>query len=240
MSDGQTGRHSGERHRAGDTARLNWLRAGVLGANDGIVATSGLVIGVAASGAATSAIATAGMAGLAAGALSMAAGEYVSVSTQRDTESAMLAKERDELARFPEHELAELAGIYRAKGLPESLAQDVAVALTEHDALGAHAEAELGIDHEELTNPWHAAGASMLAFIVGSVLPLATILLLPDGFRVWATVAAAAVALGVTGWTSARLGGASVRTAVLRNVGGGLLAMAVTYGIGALVGARLE
>lgn len=236
----KAGGHRGERHRAGDAARLNWLRAGVLGANDGIVATSGLVIGVAAAGGSTAAVATAGLAGLAAGALSMAAGEYVSVSTQRDTEAAMLATERQELADYPEQELAELAGIYRGKGLPETLAHEVAVALTAHDALGAHAEAELGIDHEQLTNPWAAAGASMLAFVVGSVLPLATILFVPAAARIWATVLAAAIALVVTGWISAKLGGASVRLAVVRNVGGGLLAMAITYGIGTLVGTRLE
>ncbi len=231
--------HRGERHQPGQAARLNWLRAGVLGANDGVVATSGLVIGVAASGASAAALATAGFAGLAAGALSMAVGEYVSVSTQRDTEAALLAKERLELSQQPEAELHELAALYQAKGLAPELALTVATQLTAHDALGAHAEAELGIDHETLTNPWQAAGASMLAFVAGSALPLATILLLAGHRAIIATVVAAAVALGLTGWVSAVLGGASPATAIRRNVGGGLLAMAVTYAIGAALGTQI-
>ena len=197
------GTHRSEAHRGNDTSRLNWLRAGVLGANDGIVATSGLVIGVAASGAGSAALLTAGMAGLAAGALSMAVGEYVSVSTQRDSEGALLAKERRELEEEPEAELAELAGIYRMKGLDAELAKQVAVQLTAHDALAAHAEVELKLDPDELTNPWHAAGASALAFIVGSLAPLLTILLIPGVVGMWATVAAAAGALAVTGYLSA-------------------------------------
>ncbi|MCL2316893.1 MAG: VIT1/CCC1 transporter family protein, partial [Actinomycetia bacterium] len=184
-------------------ARLNWLRAGVLGANDGIVATSGLVIGVAAAGATAATLLTAGLAGLAAGALSMAAGEYVSVSTQRDTEKALLAKEKYELENFPEAELDELAGMYEAKGLTPDLARSVAVQLTAHDALGAHAETELKIDKEELTNPWHAAVASMFAFVTGSILPLLAILLIPGPARIPVTVVAAALALMLTGWISA-------------------------------------
>lgn len=234
------GTHRSEAHRGNDTSRLNWLRAGVLGANDGIVATSGLVIGVAASGAGSAALLTAGMAGLAAGALSMAVGEYVSVSTQRDSESALLAKERRELEEEPEAELAELAGIYRMKGLDAELAKQVAVQLTAHDALAAHAEVELKLDPDELTNPWHAAGASALAFIVGSLAPLLTILLIPGVVGMWATVAAAAVALAVTGYLSATLGGARVGPALVRNVGGGLVAMAITFAIGSLVGMRLD
>ncbi len=234
------GTHRSEAHRGNDTSRLNWLRAGVLGANDGIVATSGLVIGVAASGAGSAALLTAGMAGLAAGALSMAVGEYVSVSTQRDSEGALLAKERRELEEEPEAELAELAGIYRMKGLDAELATQVAVQLTAHAALAAHAEVELKLDPDELTNPWHAAGASALAFIVGSLAPLLTILLIPGVVGMWATVAAAAVALAVTGYLSATLGGARVGPALLRNVGGGLVAMAITFAIGSLVGMRLD
>jgi len=223
---------------AGD--RLNWLRAGVLGANDGIVSVSGIVIGVAAAGASHGALMTAGLAGLAAGALSMAAGEYVSVSTQRDTQSALLAKERWELETYPEEELNELAGFYVEKGLTPDLAHSVAVQLTAHDALAAHAEVELKIDQEELTNPWHAAFASMTAFIIGSLLPLLTILLVPGGARIPATVVAVALALFLTGLISAKLGDANIRLAILRNVGGGLLAMAITYGIGALVGTRIS
>jgi len=224
---------------ANAAARLNWLRAGVLGANDGIVSVSGLVIGVAAAGAGQGALLTAGLAGLAAGALSMAAGEYVSVSTQRDTESALLAKERWELETYPTEELHELAGFYVEKGLTPELAQTVAEQLTSHDALAAHAEIELKIDQEELTNPWHAAGASMASFIVGSILPLLTILLVPGAARIPATVVAVTLALVLTGWVSAKLGNAEPRKAVLRNVGGGLLAMAITYGIGALVGTQI-
>lgn len=228
-----------ESHGSGEGEKLNWLRAGVLGANDGIVATSGLIIGVAASGASHGAIVTAGLAGLAAGALSMAVGEYVSVSTQRDTEAALVAKEKYELEHYPEHELAELAGLYEQRGLDQDLAQQVAVQLTTNDALAAHAEVELGFDHENFTNPWHAAGASMLAFVVGSLIPLLAMFLLPPSVRVAATVGAAAVALALTGFLSARLGGANVGRAVMRNVAGGLIAMAVTYGIGAAVGAQI-
>ena len=228
--------HGDEPHEQNHAAKLNWLRAGVLGANDGIVSTAGLVIGVAAATTDRTAILTAGLAGLAAGAMSMAAGEYVSVSTQRDTEQALLAKERRELEEMPEQELAELAALYEQRGLSPALAQQVAVELTEHDALAAHAEVELGIDPEALTNPWHAAWASMLAFTVGAVLPLLAILLPPAGGRIPLTAISVGVALAITGWVSARMGGAPVRPAVLRNVGGGVLAMAVTYGIGSLVG----
>jgi VIT1/CCC1 family predicted Fe2+/Mn2+ transporter len=171
--------------------------------------------------------------------MSMAAGEYVSVSTQRDTEKALLAKERRELQEMPEQELDELTEIYASKGLTPELAREVAVQLTEHDALGAHAEAELGIDPNDLTNPWHAAWASMSAFTVGALLPLIAILLPPPGGRVVITAVAVVIALAVTGWVSARLGGAPRQRAVLRNVAGGVLAMAVTYGIGALVGTQL-
>ncbi|KRE54927.1 VIT family protein [Phycicoccus sp. Soil748] len=231
--------HEGEAHDAAIGSRLNWLRAAVLGANDGIVSTAGIVIGVAAATSERSAIVTAGVAGLAAGAMSMAAGEYVSVSTQRDTEKALLAKERRELREMPEQELDELTEIYAGKGLTPELAREVAVQLTEHDALGAHAEAELGIDPNDLTNPWHAAWASMSAFTVGALLPLIAILLPPPGGRVAITAGAVVVALAATGWVSAQLGGAPRQRAVLRNVAGGVLAMAVTYGIGALVGTQL-
>jgi VIT1/CCC1 family predicted Fe2+/Mn2+ transporter len=231
--------HEGEAHEAGIGSRLNWLRAGVLGANDGIVSTAGIVIGVAAATADRGTLATAGIAGLAAGAMSMAAGEYVSVSTQRDTERALLAKERQELREMPEEELEELASLYEAKGLTPELALEVATQLTEHDALGAHAEAELGIDPTDLTNPWHAAWASMGSFTVGALLPLLAILLPPAGARVAVTALAVVAALALTGWGSARLGQAPVRPAVVRNVFGGILAMAVTYGIGALVGTQL-
>ena len=235
----ETAPHDGEAHDQGIATRLNWLRAAVLGANDGIVSTAGIVIGVAAATSDRTTIMTAGVAGLAAGAMSMGAGEYVSVSTQRDTERALLAKEARELREMPDEELAELAEIYQGKGLSPELAREVAVQLTEHDALGAHAEAELGIDPNELTNPWHAAWASMAAFTGGALLPLVAILLPPQGARVLVTALAVVVALAVTGAVSAQLGGARRQRAVLRNVAGGILAMSVTYGIGALVGTQL-
>lgn len=232
------GAHDDEPHDdSGVGTRLNWLRAAVLGANDGIVSTAGIVMGVAGATTDTHAILVAGLAGLVAGALSMAAGEYVSVSTQRDTEQALLAKERRELEEEPEEELAELAGLYQNKGLDADLAMEVAVALTAHDGLRAHAEAELGIDPDDLTNPWHAAWASMVSFTVGALLPLLVILLLPPSVRVVCTAVAVLVALVLTGYLSATAGDARVRPAIVRNAVGGLLAMAVTYGIGSLVGA---
>lgn len=217
-------------------ARLNWLRAGVLGANDGIISTAGVVIGVAAATPDRTVVLVAGLASLAAGAMSMAVGEYVSVSTQRDSEMALLEKERRELEEQPEEELEELAALYRAKGISDDLAHQVARQLTEHDALGAHAEAELGIDPDDLTNPWHAAWASMVAFTLGALLPLVAILLPPQDWQVQVTVAAVLLALFLTGTVSATLGGAPRGRAIARNVLGGALAMALTYGIGSLMG----
>jgi len=219
--------------------RLNWLRAGVLGANDGIVSTAGVVMGVAGATDDSHTILIAGIAALTAGALSMGTGEYVSVSTQRDSEEALLAKERRELAEDPDDELAELAGLYVEKGLSERLALEVAQELTDHDALRAHAETELGIDPDDLTNPWQAAWTSMLAFTVGALLPLLTITLTPAGSRIWLTVASVVAALVLTGWTSARFGYGSARAAVIRNVLGGVVAMAVTYGVGSVLDTRI-
>lgn len=208
----------------------------MLGANDGIVSTAGLVVGVAAATTQRSTILTAGIAGLVAGAISMAVGEYVSVSTQRDTERALLAKERQELAEMPHEELAELTDIYRAKGLSDDLAHRVAVELTEHDAFAAHADAELGIDPDDLTNPWHAAVASAISFTLGSLLPLLAVSVVAVGFRVPVTFVAVLLALMVTGWTSASLGEADRLHAIRRNVIGGAVAMVATYGIGGLIG----
>jgi VIT1/CCC1 family predicted Fe2+/Mn2+ transporter len=233
------GPHHDERHAGDLGSRLNWLRAGVLGANDGIVSVAGLVVGVAGATSQRGPILTAGVAGLVAGALSMAGGEYVSVSSQRDTERAVLDMERWELANMPEHELDELAGLYRDKGLSEPLARQVAVELTAHDALAAHAETELGLDPRALTSPWSAALASFVAFFVGALLPLAAILAPPAAVRVPVCFGSVAVALALTGWLSARLGTAPVRAAVLRNVAVGALGMAVTYGVGLLVGATV-
>ncbi len=216
--------------------RLNWLRAGVLGANDGIVSVAGIVLGVLGATTDRGVLVTAGSAGLVAGALSMAVGEYVSVSTQKDTQAALLALERRELEETPEEELAELAALYEAKGIPADLAQQVAVALTERDALRAHAEAELNLDPDEVAKPWQAAWASMVSFTAGALLPLLAALLLPHPAQVVAVVVAVLAALALTGALSARLGGADPRRAVLRTVLGGAVAMAVTYGIGTLVG----
>jgi VIT1/CCC1 family predicted Fe2+/Mn2+ transporter len=228
--------HTDEPHLGGLATRLNWLRAGVLGANDGIVSTAGLVVGVAAATTARAPILTAGIAGLAAGAVAMALGEYVSVSSQRDTEQALLAKELAELAQDPARELAELAGIYEAQGLSRETAEQVARELTAQDAYAAHIRAELGIDPTELTNPWHAAGASAASFTAGALLPVLAILL-PAGVRIPVTFVVVLLALALTGTISARIGGAPRNRAVVRVVVGGALAMLVTFGIGQLVGA---
>ncbi|MFB7862185.1 MULTISPECIES: VIT family protein [unclassified Streptomyces] len=226
-----------EAHGSGLGSRLNWLRAAVLGANDGVVSTAGLVVGVAGASDSRSALLTAGLAGLLAGSMSMAAGEYVSVSTQRDSEQAALAQERRELREQPEVELAELTELLARRGLSPDVAGEAAVQLTERDALRAHARVELGIDPDDLTNPWHAAGASFVAFTVGALLPLLAIVLPPASYRLWITVLSVLAALAFTGWWSARLGAAPPARAVLRNVGGGALAMAVTYAAGSLLGA---
>lgn len=236
MTERQARTHE-EPHGAGLGTRLNWLRAAVLGANDGVVSTAGLVVGVAGATGARSTLLTAGLAGLLAGSLSMAAGEYVSVSTQRDSEKAALATETRELEEAPEAELAELTGLLEQKGLSRGLAREAAVQLTQRDALRAHAEVELGIDPDELTNPWHAAGASFLAFTVGALLPLLAIVLPPTSVRLPVTVVSVLAALALTGWWSARLGEAPAGRAVLRNMAGGAVAMAVTYGAGVLLGA---
>lgn len=235
MSDQATGHD--EAHGGALASRLNWLRAAVLGANDGIVSTAGLVVGVAGATGDRSTLLTAGLAGLLAGSMSMAAGEYVSVSTQRDSEKAALALEKRELREQPEAELAELTGMLEQRGLSREVAREAAEQLTERDALRAHARVELGIDPDDLTNPWHAAWASFVAFTVGALLPLLAIVLPPADRRLPVTVVSVLGALALTGWSSARLGAADVRPAVLRNMGGGALAMAVTYGAGALLGA---
>ncbi|MBY8876754.1 VIT1/CCC1 transporter family protein [Actinacidiphila acidipaludis] len=234
---GSTGPHPQEPHHEGLGTRLNWLRAAVLGANDGVVSTAGLVVGVAGATDSRSALLTAGLAGLLAGSLSMAAGEYVSVSTQRDSEQAALALEREELATTPQAELDELTGLLEERGISHDLAREVAEQLTERDALDAHARVELGIDPDELANPWHAAWASFVSFTVGALLPLLAIVLPPKDWRLAVTVVSVLVALVGCGWISARLGGAPARPAILRNAIGGALAMAVTYAVGALLGA---
>jgi VIT1/CCC1 family predicted Fe2+/Mn2+ transporter len=216
--------------------RSNWLRAAVLGANDGIVSTASLLLGVAASGASTSAVVTAGAAGLAAGALSMAAGEYVSVSSQRDAEEADMRLEARELRDDPAGELEELAGIYEARGLPADLAHEVSSALMERNALAAHARDELGLADERLARPLQAAWASALSFSAGAALPLAAVAAAPAAVRIVVTVLVTLVALGMLGGVGARLGGAPRRPATTRVVIWGIAAMAITAAIGALVG----
>jgi VIT1/CCC1 family predicted Fe2+/Mn2+ transporter len=216
--------------------RSNWLRAAVLGANDGILSTASLVLGVAASGASSVAIVTAGIAGLVAGALSMAAGEYVSVSSQRDAERADIRLEERELRHDPQGELRELAGLYEQRGLPPALASEVALSLSRRGALEAHTRDELGLDTQRLARPFQAAWTSALSFAAGAALPLLAVAATPARARVGATVIVALVALGLLGDLGARLGGAPRRRATVRVVAWGAAAMAITAGIGALVG----
>jgi vacuolar iron transporter family protein len=222
-----------EAHRS---VRSNWLRAAVLGANDGILSTSGLVVGVAAAGASRSAIVVAGIAGITAGALSMAAGEYVSVSSQRDAERADLVVEERELRDDPEGELRELTFIYERRGLRADLAREVAVALSARDALAAHARDELGFAEQRLARPLQAAWASALSFAAGAVLPLIAIWLGPARSRIIVCVAVTLLALALLGTLGAHLGGAPRRRAAVRVVVWGAAAMAITSSIGALVG----
>lgn len=237
MTEPEATKSHDEAHGGALGSRLNWLRAAVLGANDGVVSTAGLVVGVAGATDDRSALLTAGLAGLLAGSMSMAAGEYVSVSTQRDSEKAAIAMEKRELKEDPEAELQELTDLLADRGLSRDVAREAAEQLTERDALRAHARVELGIDPDDLTNPWHAAWASFLAFTVGALLPLLAIVLPPPGWRLPVTVGSVLAALALTGLTSARLGSAPVPRAVWRNVAGGALAMAVTYAAGSLLGA---
>lgn len=221
--------------QGGLAERLNWLRAGVLGANDGIISTAGLVIGVAAASADSTAIATAGVAGLVAGAVSMALGEYVSVSAQRDTEQALIEVEKRELQEAPHAEQKELEGMLLQRGLSQEAARMVAAELEGHHALDAHLRLELGIDHRSIAKPWVAAFSSAVAFTLGSVLPLVAILAPPDSLRIPVAFVAVLLALALTGAVSAYLGQASKRVAVLRLVAGGALAMAITFAIGELL-----
>lgn len=225
-----------EPHGTNQTSKLNWLRASVLGANDGIVSIAGLVLGVAGATSSQGVILTAGMAGIIAGAISMAAGEYVSVSSSRDTERALLEKERYELRHYPDLELEELISLYEKKGLTKKTAILVAKELTEHDAFAAHVDIELGIDPSNLTNPWHAALASAASFLVGAAIPLIAILLPPEGIRIPVAFVSVLIALLITGMLSARAGGANMLRATIRVVTGGVLAMGVTYSIGRIFG----
>ncbi len=222
-----------ERHRSD---RAGWLRASVLGANDGIVSTSSLIIGVAASGATSASIAVAGFAALVAGAMSMAAGEYVSVSSQADTERSDLTREADELKSQPAHELAELTNIYVRRGLEPTLAAQVAAQLTAHDALAAHARDELGISDALSAKPLQAAVASAGAFAIGAALPLAALAVIPTAQRILMLSGATLVCLALLGYAAAKTGGSSVKKSVLRVTFWGAIAMAATALIGKLVG----
>jgi VIT1/CCC1 family predicted Fe2+/Mn2+ transporter len=220
-------------------AKLNWLRAGVLGANDGIVSTAGLVMGVAGATTDSGAILIAGVAGLVAGSISMAGGEYTSVSAQKDSEKAALQKERLELAADPEGELRELAWFYEQKGMSLELATKVAEELTAKDALKAHAEAELGIDSEQHASPGQAALASFIAFAGGSLLPLLAVTGPWIEYRIPVTVSAVVASLAITGYVGAKIGGAKSSAAIIRNVVVSLLTMGITYAIGQLVGTTI-
>ena len=221
-------------HVSSTTSKLNWLRASVLGANDGIVSVAGIVAGVAGATDNAQIILTAGMAGLIAGAISMAAGEYVSVSSSRDTERALMKREKYELENDPKGELEELACIYESKGLSHDTAMRVAKELSKKDAYAAHFDVELGIDPDDLTNPWHAAFASAISFTIGAFIPLIAVILSPEPLKIPVTFISVIIALIITGTVSAKVGKAPVLRAVVRVVIGGAIAMVVTYGIGRL------
>jgi vacuolar iron transporter family protein len=225
-------RHT-ERHK---THRIGWLRAAVMGANDGIVSTASLVLGVAAAGATARSMLITGVAGLVAGAMSMAAGEYVSVSSQSDTERADLEKERIELATQPEHEHAELAAIYVGRGLSKALAADVATQLMAHDALGAHSRDELGISDVTTARPVQAALASAATFAIGAALPLLVVLLVPASVLMVSVSAGSLLFLVLLGVLAGSTGGSSMLTSAVRVTFWGALAMALTAGVGALFG----
>lgn len=225
-----------EPHLPNTTAKLNWLRASVLGANDGIVSMAGLILGVAGATNQQSFILTAGIAGISAGAISMAVGEYVSVSSSRDSEKALIKKERKELKEDPEGELEELVLLYVKKGLSRKTAVTVAQELTDKDPIAAHLDAELKIDPDNLTSPIHAAIASALSFLAGGIIPLVAIALPMPSLRIPIVFASVLVALIATGTFSALIGGASIIRATFRVVIGGILAMSITYGIGWLFG----
>ena len=228
--------HAHEPHSGGLANRLNWLRAGVLGANDGIVSVAAIVVGVAGATPRLAPVLTAGLAGLVGGAISMALGEYVSVSSQRDSERALIAKEKRELAEMPFEELAELTNLYEQKGLSASTARLVAEELTEKDALAAHLDIELNIDPSDIVSPWRAAQASAIAFLVGGVLPVLAMVIFPESARILATVIVVLAALAGTGALGAYLGESPKLRPTVRVVVGGAIALATTYLIGSLLG----
>jgi len=220
-------------------SRLNRLRAGVLGCNDGITSTAGLVVGVAATHPSTTVLAVTGLSGLLAGSLSMGGGEFTSVQAARDSQDELLHIQRGELETIPHEELDELAHLYMQRGLSLTLARQVAAELTERDALAAHAHAELGIDLDDQVNPWEAAAASALSFLLGGVLSLLAILIPPAGIRIQVCVAVVLTSLAGTGYLAARFGSAPTARAALRNLTIGSVTMAVTYALSALTQALL-
>ncbi len=228
--------HAGEPHSSGLANRLNWLRAGVLGANDGIVSVAAIAVGVAGATPQLGPILTAAIAGLVGGAISMALGEYVSVSSQRDSERSLIAKEKDELAKMPMEELAELTKLYENKGLSPKTARQVAEELTAKDALAAHLEVELNIDQDDIVSPWRAAYASAAAFLIGGLLPVLAMIIFPASIRISATFIAVLLALAVTGATGGYLGGSPMLRPTVRVVIGGALALAATFLVGRLLG----
>lgn len=232
----QQGQHDHEPHNQGIAEKLNWLRAGVLGANDGIVSVAAVVVGVSGATSETSPVLIAGAAALIGGAVSMALGEYVSVSSSADSQKALIEKERRELADMPDEELVELTGLYEAKGLSPQTAAVVARELTEHDALAAHLDIELQLDEDEVLSPWHAAFASAVAFTVGAALPFATAVFLPGPLKIPVTFIAVMLALGATGALGAKLGGAPMLRPTVRVLIGGAAALALTFAIGSWLG----
>ena len=220
-------------------SKLNWLRAGVLGANDGIISTSAIIFGVAGASASHGTLVLAGVAAIAAGAMSMAVGEYVSVSSQRDLEVAELAAEQRQIDLDPSMELDHLAILLQDRGIEPDLARKVAIQLSERDVLGAHARVELGIDPRAVVNPMAAAAASMAAFTCGGLIPLLSMVLAPRPVEVWTSGGAVLLALALSGWISAALGGAPRLVSIARTIVGGLLAMGVTYGVGRVAGTQV-
>lgn len=225
-----------EPHDQGQSQKLNWLRAGVLGANDGIVSTALVLLGVIAAGSSKSAILTAGAAAVIAGAISMALGEYVSVSTQRDTERALIEKEKYELKEFPEHEHDELVEILAGYGIPHHIAEEAATGIEQGDPLSAHLRLELGIDGEDLTNPWAAALSSAVSFLVGALPPILVAMFAPSTSAAIAVTVVTLVTLAATGYISARISETHSGKATLRLLIGGALGLAVSYGVGLLFG----
>jgi VIT1/CCC1 family predicted Fe2+/Mn2+ transporter len=228
---------SGAQVRSEFADRLNWLRAAVLGANDGIVSTASIIFGVAGASASSQTLLLAGSAAIAAGAMSMAAAEFVSVSSQRDYQTAAIAREKKRIAADTAAAVDDLAGLVAERGIDGTLAHEVAVQLSRHDAVEAHTRLGLGFEPGQVTHPWHAAAASLCSFVIGGLIPLAALLIGSTRVEVPATAVAALTGLLVTGSLSALLGRAPVLRAVARTVSGGILAMAVTYAVGAAVGA---